>query len=81
MNVALTRGRRHLLIVGNLACLRKNRLWGLVIQHCEGRGDGLQHASQYEPQLNRLLKEYFEKQAEEKQKKKNDKEKSKEKSH
>ncbi|XP_072794475.1 5'-3' DNA helicase ZGRF1 isoform X2 [Vicugna pacos] len=70
MNVALTRGRRHLLIVGNLACLRKNRLWGLVIQHCEGREDGLQHASQYEPQLNRLLKDYFEKQAEGKQRKK-----------
>jgi superfamily I DNA and/or RNA helicase len=37
MNVALTRGRRHLLIVGNLACLRKNRLWGRVIQHCQGK--------------------------------------------
>lgn len=37
MNVALTRGRRHLLIVGNLACLRKNHLWGRVIQHCEGK--------------------------------------------
>lgn len=37
MNVALTRGRRHLLIVGNLACLKKNRLWGRVIQHCEGK--------------------------------------------
>ncbi|KAL6059656.1 hypothetical protein STEG23_037121, partial [Scotinomys teguina] len=35
MNVALTRGRRHLLIVGSLSCLRKNRLWGRVIQHCE----------------------------------------------
>uniref|UniRef100_A0A8D1TMK1 5'-3' DNA helicase ZGRF1 n=1 Tax=Sus scrofa TaxID=9823 RepID=A0A8D1TMK1_PIG len=81
MNVALTRGRRHLLIVGNLACLRKNRLWGRVIQHCEGREDGLQHASQYEPQLNHLLKDYFEKQAEEKQKKKNEKDKSKDKSH
>ncbi|XP_023565935.1 protein ZGRF1, partial [Octodon degus] len=81
VNVALTRGRRHLLIVGNLACLRKNGLWGRVIQHCEGREDGLQQASQCEPQLNRLLKDYFEKQAEEKQKKKNEKEKSKEKSH
>ncbi|XP_064441042.1 5'-3' DNA helicase ZGRF1 isoform X2 [Mirounga angustirostris] len=81
MNVALTRGRRHLLIVGNLSCLRKNRLWGRVIQHCEGREDGLQHASQYEPQLNHLLKDYFEKQAEEKQKKKNEKDKSKDKSH
>uniref|UniRef100_A0A8C3WJC5 5'-3' DNA helicase ZGRF1 n=1 Tax=Catagonus wagneri TaxID=51154 RepID=A0A8C3WJC5_9CETA len=73
MNVALTRGRRHLLIVGNLTCLRKNRLWGRVIQHCEGREDGLQHASQYEPQLNQLLKDYSEKQAEEKQRKKNEK--------
>ncbi|XP_032110606.1 protein ZGRF1 isoform X7 [Sapajus apella] len=73
MNVALTRGKRHLLIVGNLACLRKNRLWGRVIQHCEGREDGLQHASQYEPQLNHLLKDYFEKQAKEKQRKKSEK--------
>lgn len=45
-----------------------------------GREDGLQHASQCEPQLDRLLKDYFEKQAEEKQKKK-EKEKSKDKSH
>ncbi|XP_030654114.1 protein ZGRF1 [Nomascus leucogenys] len=81
MNVALTRGKRHLLIVGNLACLRKNQLWGRVIQHCEGREDGLQHANQYEPQLNHLLKDYFEKQAEEKQKKKSEKEKSKDKSY
>ncbi|XP_037062982.1 protein ZGRF1 isoform X4 [Peromyscus leucopus] len=80
MNVALTRGRRHLLIVGSLSCLRKNRLWGRVIQHCEGREGGLQHASQCEPQLDHLLKDYFEKQAEEKQKKK-EKEKSKDKSH
>ncbi|XP_060273521.1 protein ZGRF1 isoform X20 [Ovis aries] len=75
MNVALTRGRRHLLIVGNLACLRKNRLWGRVIQHCEGKEGGLQHASQYEPQLDLLLKDYLEKQAEEKQKKKAEKDK------
>ncbi|XP_031231302.1 protein ZGRF1 isoform X2 [Mastomys coucha] len=80
MNVALTRGRRHLLIVGSLSCLRKNRLWGRVIQHCEGSKDGLQHASQCEPQLDHLLKNYLEKQAEEKQKKK-EKEKSKDKSH
>ncbi|XP_076789354.1 5'-3' DNA helicase ZGRF1 isoform X2 [Arvicanthis niloticus] len=79
-NVALTRGRRHLLIVGSLSCLRKNRLWGRVLQHCEGREDGLQHASQCEPQLDHLLKDYLEKQAEEKQKKK-EKEKSKDKSH
>lgn len=80
MNVALTRGRRHLLIIGSLSCLRKNQLWGRVIQHCKGREDGLQHASQCEPQLDRLLKEYLEKQAEEKQKK-TEKEKLKDKSH
>lgn len=42
MNVALTRGRRHLLIVGHLACLRGSRLWGRVIQHCAGE---VQHAA------------------------------------
>lgn len=35
-NVALTRAKRHLLIVGNLACLSRNRLWGRVIHHCKG---------------------------------------------
>ncbi|CAM5149049.1 unnamed protein product [Natator depressus] len=61
MNVALTRGKRHLLIVGNLACLSKNKLWGRVIDHCEGRENGLQHVSQYEEQLNNILKYYLEK--------------------
>lgn len=45
MNVALTRGRRHLLIVGNLACLRENRLWGHVIQHCEGKNENVFNSS------------------------------------
>lgn len=36
MNVALTRAKRHLLIVGNLACLSKNRLYERVINHCKG---------------------------------------------
>ncbi|XP_056659040.1 protein ZGRF1 isoform X3 [Monodelphis domestica] len=69
MNVALTRGKRHLLIVGNLDCLKKNRLWGRVIQHCEGRKNGLQHSSQCEPDLNLFLKSYLEKKAEEKSQK------------
>ncbi|XP_066040901.1 5'-3' DNA helicase ZGRF1 isoform X2 [Chamaea fasciata] len=34
MNVALTRAKRHLLIVGSLPCLSRNRLWGRVIHHC-----------------------------------------------
>ncbi|XP_059551406.1 protein ZGRF1 [Myotis daubentonii] len=69
VNVALTRGRRHLLIVGHLACLRRSRLWGRVIQHCQGREDGLQQASRCEPRLRRLLEERAEKLAGEKQKK------------
>ncbi|XP_075785856.1 5'-3' DNA helicase ZGRF1 isoform X2 [Pelodiscus sinensis] len=65
MNVALTRGKRHLLIVGNLACLNKNKLWGRVIHHCEGREYGVQHVSLYEQQLNNILKHYLEKKMEE----------------
>ncbi|XP_044536985.1 protein ZGRF1 [Gracilinanus agilis] len=76
MNVALTRGKRHLLIVGNLDCLKKNRLWGRVIQHCEGRRNGLQHSSQCEPDLNLFLKSYLEKKAEEKSQKEKSKPKS-----
>ena len=56
MNVALTRGKRHLLIVGNLACLRKNRLWGRVIQHCEGKIKmGLIHAFQVQTDFYGLM--------------------------
>ncbi|XP_064419285.1 5'-3' DNA helicase ZGRF1 [Latimeria chalumnae] len=65
MNVALTRGRRHLLIVGNLACLRKNKLWGKVIHHCEGRENGLKHASQSEQELDGILRAYLERRNEE----------------
>lgn len=53
--------------------------WNIVVSHFIsflGREDGLQHASQCEPQLNHLLKDYSEKQAEEKQKKKSEKDKS-----
>ncbi|KGL95880.1 Uncharacterized protein C4orf21, partial [Charadrius vociferus] len=73
MNVALTRAKRHLLIVGNLACLSKNRLWGRVIQHCKGWENGLQHVSQCEQQLNDILKYYLEKRKEEEQNQKKEK--------
>ncbi|NXT18351.1 ZGRF1 protein, partial [Syrrhaptes paradoxus] len=73
MNVALTRAKRHLLIVGNLACLSKNRLWGRVIHHCKGWENGLQHVSQCEQQLNNILKCYMEKWKEEEQNKKREK--------
>ncbi|XP_062991801.1 5'-3' DNA helicase ZGRF1 [Elgaria multicarinata webbii] len=65
VNVALTRGKRHLLIVGNLKCLRKNKLWGSIIQHCAGRKNGLQHVSQCEQQLNEIIKSCLEKKEEE----------------
>eukprot|EP00075_Anas_platyrhynchos_P004770 XP_012954033.2 protein ZGRF1 isoform X6 [Anas platyrhynchos] len=71
MNVALTRAKRHLLIVGNLACLSKNRLWGRVIHHCKKWENGLQLVSQCEQQMNNILKCYLEeKEKEEKSKKK-----------
>ncbi|KAM6071977.1 5'-3' DNA helicase ZGRF1 isoform 2-T2 [Theristicus caerulescens] len=73
MNVALTRAKRHLLIVGNLACLSRNRLWGRVVQHCKGWENGLQHVSQCERQLNDILKAYLEKRKEEEQNKKKEK--------
>ncbi|NXY48452.1 ZGRF1 protein, partial [Ceuthmochares aereus] len=73
MNVALTRAKRHLLIVGNLACLSRNRLWGRVIQHCKGWENGLQHVSQCEQQLNDILKHYLEKWKEEEKNKKKEK--------
>ncbi|KFP11603.1 Uncharacterized protein C4orf21, partial [Egretta garzetta] len=73
MNVALTRAKRHLLIVGNLACLSRNRLWGRVIHHCKGWENGLQHVSQCEQQLNGILQCYLEKWKEEEEKKKKEK--------
>ncbi|XP_059699608.1 protein ZGRF1 isoform X1 [Haemorhous mexicanus] len=72
MNVALTRARRHLLIVGSLPCLSRNRLWGRVIHHCRGWENGLQHANQCEQQLNDILKCYLENWEEEEQRKKKD---------
>ncbi|XP_051896750.1 protein ZGRF1-like [Pristis pectinata] len=80
MNVALTRGKRHLLIVGNLTCLRNNRLWGKVIHHCEGRENGLKHAQQCEPELEKILKSYNDQQLTEKGRKEKRKLKSRSKS-
>ncbi|KAM7052071.1 5'-3' DNA helicase ZGRF1 isoform 2-T3 [Acridotheres tristis] len=73
MNVALTRAKRHLLIVGSLPCLSRNRLWGRVIHHCKGWENGLQHASQCEQQLNDVLKSYLENWEEEERSKKKEK--------
>ncbi|KAE8630566.1 hypothetical protein XENTR_v10000876 [Xenopus tropicalis] len=73
MNVGLTRGKRHLLIIANLACLRKNKLWEHVIHHCERQKNGLKHVSQWEEKLNAILLRYQEKKIEEDMKKKKSK--------
>ncbi|KAM5191509.1 5'-3' DNA helicase ZGRF1 [Mantella aurantiaca] len=65
MNVALTRGKRHLLIVGNLPCLRKNKMWEQVIHHCERQNNGLRHVSQWDEKLSCVLKLYQEKKEQE----------------
>lgn len=54
MNVALTRAKRHLLIVGHLGCLSRNRLWGRVIQHCKGTGLGFSALETVQLLLNYL---------------------------
>uniref|UniRef100_A0A4W3HK53 5'-3' DNA helicase ZGRF1 n=1 Tax=Callorhinchus milii TaxID=7868 RepID=A0A4W3HK53_CALMI len=66
MNVALTRGKRHLQIVGNLNCLRSNKLWERVIHHCEVKENGLKHAYQCEQELDMILKSYGDKRIDEK---------------
>ncbi|XP_053317414.1 protein ZGRF1 [Spea bombifrons] len=64
MNVAITRGKRHLLIIGSLACLRRNKLWEHVIHHCGRQTNGLKHVSQWEEKLNAILNCYQEKKLE-----------------
>ncbi|KAM8939435.1 5'-3' DNA helicase ZGRF1 [Pelodytes ibericus] len=65
MNVALTRGKNHLLIVGSLACLRRSKQWEHVIHHCERQRNGLKHVSQWEEKLNAILDCYQENKSEE----------------
>ncbi|KAH0615930.1 hypothetical protein JD844_026579 [Phrynosoma platyrhinos] len=77
VNVALTRGKRHLLIVGNLNCLRKNKVWGNVIRHCTEKKNGLQHVSQCEQRLNDIIKSYLERKKAEETNKQLEKSKSK----
>jgi len=36
VNVALTRAKRHLLIVGNRQMLQTNQVWGRIINYCNG---------------------------------------------
>jgi hypothetical protein len=41
VNVAITRGKRHLIIVGNAGLLGKSRPWDRIVNLCEGRGNGV----------------------------------------
>ncbi|XP_074646101.1 5'-3' DNA helicase ZGRF1-like [Tubulanus polymorphus] len=43
-NVALTRAKHHLLIIGNMKNLKTNALWGRVIQHCQKSPGGIQNS-------------------------------------
>ncbi|RDD41438.1 Protein ZGRF1, partial [Trichoplax sp. H2] len=45
MNVALTRAKRHLFVVGNYKMLSKNLTWNRVIDHCLAEKHGLQNSS------------------------------------
>ncbi|XP_060575626.1 protein ZGRF1-like [Ruditapes philippinarum] len=54
-NVALTRARHHLLIVGNLNNLSKNVLWGKVINHCKEYENGVQSADEARHSLEKYL--------------------------
>ncbi|XP_068706006.1 5'-3' DNA helicase ZGRF1-like isoform X2 [Montipora foliosa] len=46
-NVALTRAKRHLVIIGNLKMLSCNTLWGKVIDHCREAPGGLCHSQDF----------------------------------
>ncbi|KAL4240490.1 Protein zgrf1 [Mactra antiquata] len=43
-NVALTRAKYHLLIVGNVNNLTRNLLWSKVLSHCKSHANGIQSA-------------------------------------
>ncbi|XP_070545124.1 uncharacterized protein [Ptychodera flava] len=46
-NVALTRSKNHLFIVGNMKMLYQNDLWGKVISHCQEYRDGIQSSQSF----------------------------------
>ncbi|XP_064620241.1 uncharacterized protein LOC135483350 [Lineus longissimus] len=56
-NVALTRAKNHLLIVGNMKNLSKNILWGKIIQHCRGYPNGVQESSTALASFKKLLQQ------------------------
>ncbi|ORZ23830.1 AAA domain-domain-containing protein [Lobosporangium transversale] len=56
VNVALTRSKRHLFIVGNLQLLSSNRIWGPVIKgHCSVDMNGIMQGEQFAQRLRSLI--------------------------
>ncbi|KAL8586829.1 hypothetical protein ACOMHN_052705 [Nucella lapillus] len=55
MNVALTRARHHMLIVGHQKNLHANRRWAEVISHCQAFAGGVVAASAASRQLQTVL--------------------------
>ncbi|KAI7828522.1 AAA domain-containing protein [Gamsiella multidivaricata] len=55
VNVALTRSKRHLFIVGNSRLLSSNSIWGPIIKdHCSKFADGFMSGDQFMPRLRAL---------------------------
>ncbi|KAG0292849.1 hypothetical protein BGZ98_002446 [Dissophora globulifera] len=55
VNVALTRSKRHLFIVGKSQLLSSNSVWGPVIKdHCSGSSDGFMRGDQFVQRLRAL---------------------------
>ncbi|XP_065909970.1 5'-3' DNA helicase ZGRF1-like isoform X2 [Dysidea avara] len=52
VNVALTRAKRHLLIVGNRHMLQSNPLWGRIINYCNEHDDGVMDHRQFMINVN-----------------------------
>eukprot|EP00057_Strongylocentrotus_purpuratus_P018235 XP_011672709.1 PREDICTED: uncharacterized protein LOC762659 [Strongylocentrotus purpuratus] len=56
-NVALTRSKNHLLIVGGMKMLSDNQLWGEIVHKCQERSDGIQDSKAFQKQWEERLRE------------------------
>jgi len=45
INVAISRAKRHLIVVGHSDMLTKNNTWSRVLEHCRAHGRVVQHDS------------------------------------
>ncbi|XP_063969613.1 uncharacterized protein LOC129281362 isoform X1 [Lytechinus pictus] len=56
-NVALTRSKNHLLIVGGMKMLSDNHLWGEIIHKCQEHPGGIQDSKGFQKKWEERLKE------------------------